>query len=274
MTRRELSLWLGSGLLSVVLLAVLVVPWQQSPDAIRLEQVFRAPSSLHWLGTDSLGRDVWSRLLLGGRSSLLTSLTAVVAAGALGLVFGTWAAASSSWVDAALSRLADAVSSFPSLLAALVVGSIARGVVASGSTEVVIGITIGAVSWPALYRLLRAEAARLRGTERFAAAIAAGRTRSSAIRVHVLPEAALPCLVPAAFLASGALVVDAALGFLGLGLPAPAPSWGNMLGEAFGSPGRPWWMIAAPGAAIFTSSLAFALIGDGFRARLSRRGGD
>ncbi len=269
MTRHNISLWIGSSLLGVVLLFVLFAPWQQLPNSVALEQILRAPSSAHWLGTDSLGRDTWSRLLVGGRSSLLTSITAVLSALTLGLLCGMWAASSPPAIDSVLSRIADAVNSFPALLAALVVGSIMRGLVSTGSTELILGITIGAVSWPGLFRLLRAEAARLRRTERFAAAIAAGRTRFSAITVHVLPEAALPCIVPAAFLASGALVVDAALGFLGLGVAPPAPSWGNMLGEAFGIPGRPWWMIAAPGGAIFLASLALALIGDALRSRLS-----
>lgn len=269
MIRRDYSLWLGSSLLGVVLLLVLIAPWEQRPNAVSLEQILHAPSSAHWLGTDSLGRDTWSRLLIGGRSSLLTSLIAVLSALTFGLLSGTWAAASPRAIDSMLSRVADAVSGFPALLAALTVGSIMRGLIPAGNTELILGLTIGAVSWPSLFRLLRAEASRLRRTERFAAAVAAGRTRTSAITIHVLPEAAMPCIVPAAFLASGALVVDAALGFLGLGVAAPDPSWGNMLGEAFGIPGRPWWMIAAPGGAIFVASLALALIGDALRVRLS-----
>lgn len=261
----------GATILLIGLAVVVIQPGVGSPIEIQVSRANLPPSASHWVGTDALGRDLWSRLVCGGRGSLAAGLIALACASLLATLAAIAALGAPRWIDPALRRIADACAAFPMLLAVLAVGAWARGISSAPATPLWVGITVGLVGWPLIFRLVRAEGLRLRGTDRFVAALALGQPDWRALRVHVLLDALRPGLVPAIFLTSGALVVDATLAFVGLGAEPPTPSWGNMLGDAFATPNRPWWQIAAPGGALCLVTGALTLIAESVRQRSSAR---
>ncbi len=269
--RGRSALRAGAALLLLLALACLAAPGSLDPLAIDTARILEPPGPGHPLGTDGLGRDVLARLLHGGRRSLLAGAVATAVAPLVGGLLGGLAGTLPGWPDRVLSRLAEIVYAFPALVAAMAILGLARpgGGTIGGAA---IGLLVGLLAWPALFRYVRAEARRLREGDRLAAARAAGAGPLRTLLLHVLPPAILPALVPAAFLAAGAILVEAGLGFLGLGIHPPHPSWGGLLREAMEHVETAWWLVLFPGAALFLVVLGCHLVGEGLRARIGGEG--
>jgi peptide/nickel transport system permease protein len=231
-----------------------------------LEQSFLAagqgPSAEHWLGTDSFGRDVFSRVLLGTRASLSIGVTAP----ALAALFGTWAGMLAGyfggWTDRLLSRFSDLLMSFPSLL----LGVMIAAALGPGFRTAIVAIAIAL--FPRFVRLARSAAQVVRREPFIDASIASGRGPLAIMARHVLPNIAGPLVVALSLWIATAIRLEAALSFLGLGTQPPAPSWGNMIREGMGDLVGDPWPAAFAGAAITLAVLAFNMVGDALRDML------
>jgi len=234
-----LDLRLGSARLTVPA----PVPW--SERRVRLEESLAPPSRRHLCGTDLLGRDVLARLLHGTRASLTIGFGATLGALLLGLLLGGTAALRPGPVDLMLGRVIEILGSFPPLLLALslVAASGQRGIL-----PMIAGIAAGRTA--AAARFARAETLRLQGTSFWLAARASGAGPWQTARRHLLPMLEAPLLVQAAFGIAQAILLESTLGFLGLGVEPPIPSWGQMIGEGRGIAAVAWWTIAYPAAAL------------------------
>jgi peptide/nickel transport system permease protein len=254
------------GALLVFVLAVVAVagPWIVPQDP--LEQSFLAagqgPSAEHWLGTDSFGRDVFSRVLLGTRASLSIGVTAP----ALAALFGTWAGMLAGyfggWTDRLLSRFSDLLMSFPSLL----LGVMIAAALGPGFRTAIVAIAIAL--FPRFVRLARSATQVVRREPFIDASIASGRGPLAIMARHVLPNIAGPLVVALSLWIATAIRLEAALSFLGLGTQPPAPSWGNMIREGMGDLVGDPWPAAFAGAAITLAVLAFNMVGDALRDML------
>jgi peptide/nickel transport system permease protein len=226
----------------------------QYRDAPRLE----SPSATHWMGTDQLQRDVFSRILGGGYASLVVAFAAVAMSMIAGSVLGWISGYTGGWLDRVLSLTMDAVYSFPSMILAIVL------VAMFGSGIGPMIWAVGFVYIPTYFRVTRAEALQVRETTYVEAikAIGAGRTRI--ILRHVAPNTVNAIMAVSSFNLADAILTVAALSFLGFGLPPPAPDWGFDIqnGQKYLQSGS-WWMITFPGLMIITLSLGFGLIGEG-----------
>jgi peptide/nickel transport system permease protein len=254
------------GALLVCVLAVVAVtgPWIVPQDP--LEQSFltasQGPSAEHWLGTDSFGRDVFSRVLLGTRASLSIGVTAP----ALAALFGTWAGMLAGyfggWTDRLLSRFSDLLMSFPSLL----LGVMIAAALGPGFRTAIVAIAIAL--FPRFVRLARSATQVVRREPFIDASIASGRGPLAVMARHVLPHIAGPLVVALSLWIATAIRLEAALSFLGLGTQPPAPSWGNMIREGMGDLVGDPWPAAFAGAAITLAVLAFNMVGDALRDML------
>ena len=254
------------GVLLVFVLAVVAVsgPWITPQDP--LDQSFLAagqgPSAEHWLGTNSFGRDVFSRVLLGTRASLSIGVTAP----ALAALFGTWAGMLAGyfggWTDRLLSRFSDLLMSFPSLL----LGVMIAAALGPGFRTAIVAIAIAL--FPRFVRLARSATQVVRREPFIDASIASGRGPLAIMARHVLPNIAGPLVVALSLWIATAIRLEAALSFLGLGTQPPAPSWGNMIREGMGDLVGDPWPAAFAGAAITLAVLAFNMVGDALRDML------
>ena len=257
----------GLGWLVLLALAAALAPWITLGDPLRLDlsAVLLPPTVAHPLGTDDLGRDVLSRLLHGAAPSLVSAVAAVSLAAVLGVPFGLLAGQAGGWVDAACSRVIDALLSFPTLLLAVGVAA----VLGSSLTNAV--IAIGIAFAPGFARLMRATTIAVKGELYVQAARAAGATDLWLLRHHILPNAATPVIVHAGLLLGTALLAEASLSFLGLGVQPPQPSWGGMLARALVYLERAPELIIAPGVALLLTALAFNSLGETARRWLDPR---
>jgi peptide/nickel transport system permease protein len=266
--RRANGLTAGIALLAALWALALGGPLlaRWDPLATDVTRTLQPPGGDHLLGTDSLGRDLASRLLHGARVSLLVGGAGTLGALLLGLTVGGLAGFYGGGIDRGLSVLIDVALSFPSLILAmaLVVFTGARG---PWALVLVVALT----RWGRIARYARAEFFRLRGTELVAAARAAGAGDLRILRDHLLPNALAPVLVTAAFSAAGAVLLEAALGFLGVGVALPQPSWGTSLAEGWAAGGSAWWLSVFPGMGIFLALAAYGLTGEGLLDRLDPR---
>jgi peptide/nickel transport system permease protein len=220
---------------------------------------------LHLLGTDQLGRDVFSRLLVGLRISLLLALTVVPLSMMLGLSVGIVTGYRSGWLDVALMRLVDAQLSIPTLLLAVAVVA----VLGTGLIQIVAVLVIA--GWPGYARVVRAEALALSQREFVAAARAVGASDIRILARHLLPNLLPTILVLGTLHLPVVIIIEAALSFLGLGIQPPTPSLGQMIAGAQNLLWRAWWMPVIPGVAITLVVLAFNLLGDRMRDVLDPR---
>ncbi|BAJ73116.1 ABC-type dipeptide/oligopeptide/nickel transport systems, permease components [Microbacterium testaceum StLB037] len=253
--------------LTVVVLASALAPWiaPYGVNQIDVANALTPPSAAHWFGTDELGRDVLSRVLLAGGTSLTIAVVAVTIALVLGLVLGVVAGYAGGWVDATLMRVVDVMFAFPVLLLALAIIAIFQPGMLTTT------IAIGVVYTPIFARVARASTLSLR-TSPFVQVSRTMGTPAPVILVrHVLPNIGGPIVVQTSLSLAFAILSEAALSFLGLGIQPPAPSWGGMLFTAQGFLSQAWWMSVFPGAAIFVTALAFNLLGDGLRDGLDPR---
>jgi ABC-type dipeptide/oligopeptide/nickel transport system permease subunit len=270
---RSLSGAVGAVLLAVLALAALGAPWitPYDPAAQDLSATARAPSltpvrgHVHLLGTDQLGRDILSRLLVGLRISLLVSVLVVPLSMGLGLVAGMVTGYHGGWLDLGLMRLVDAQLAIPTLL--LMVAVVAA--LGSGLPQIVMVLVIA--GWPTYARVVRAEVLALRDREFVAAARAVGASDARILARHVLRNLVPTLLVLATLQLPVVIVLEAALSFLGLGIQPPIPSLGQMLGHSQEMVWRAWWMPTIPGVAITLLVLAFNLMGDRLRDVLDPR---
>lgn len=252
--------------LLVIVVAAIAAPViaPYAPGEIDVVNRLSGPTAGHWLGTDSLGRDTLSRIIYAGRASLFAAVFAVAVASILGVPTGLVAGYFGGWVDWLLGRTADVFMTFPALiLAVAIIASTGPGLVKAMSA-------IGLVYAPRLFRVVRSATLAVRAETYIEASVSIGTPAMSIIARRVLPNILSPLLVQISLLLASALLAEAALSLLGLGVIPPTPSWGNMLGRGFpeirSTPGLVFW----PGLAIAIATLSFNLIGDGLRDALGR----
>lgn len=246
-------------------LAPLVTP--ADPDRIDLKAIGKAPSLAHPLGTDLTGRDLWSRLVYGGRVSLSVGAVAVSIYVTLGVLLGSLAGYYGGRVDGWIMRFTEVVMAFPTLIILITIVAI----VGPGLFNSM--IAIGLIGWTGIARLVRGQILSLRAMDFVTAAQAVGSPQRRILVQHILPNVVAPIIVAATFGIAGAILTEAGLSFLGLGIKPPTPSWGNMINEAQQLTvieSKPWiWL--GPGLMITLSVLAINFIGDGLRDALDPR---
>jgi peptide/nickel transport system permease protein len=266
--RRSPLAMTGLVVLTIAVLAAVLAPVlaPYSPDQADFNAVFQPPGTTgHLLGTDSLGRDILSRILFGARASLLVGVLSVLLALVVGVPLGLIAGYFSA-LDAVISRLTDLVLAFPFLILAVGLAAI-RGASLSNAA-----LAIGIAQIPGIIRVTRSETLRLKSLDYVAAAVAEGATDLWVVVRHILPNATSVLIVQATVAIPGAILGEAVLSFLGLGIQPPSPSLGTMLSEAQQSISRAPWTAVIPGIAIMVLTLAFNLFGDGLRDALDPRG--
>ena len=258
---RQPLLSLGLLLVGGVTLAAVFAPFisPHSPSAMDLDAILAPPSATHWLGTDGLGRDIFTRLLYGGRVSLWVGFVAVGISVSIGATLGLIAGYFRGLVDECIMRLVDIMLCFPSFF--LILAVIAFLEPSLFNIMVVIGLT----SWMGVARLVRAETLTLRERDYVAAARLSGASLSRILFIHILPNALPPILVSATLGVAGAILVESSLSFLGLGVQPPTPSWGNMLLEGKESLEISPWLSVFPGLAILFTVLGYNLLGESLR---------
>lgn len=266
MRRRRLTLYCSAIVIVVLCTIATFAPLvaNHDPDAVNLAQRFVAPSAQHWMGTDDLGRDVYSRVVFGSRVSLVVGSCAALLSFLIGTLLGCLAGYFGGRVDWILQRLIEAMLSFPLLFIVLAIVAI------FGSSVATLVLALGLTSWPAEARLVRGEVLRARERE---FALAARATGASDLRVmlrHLLPHAVAPAFVSSTFGVAAAILSESALSFIGLGIPLPRASWGNILATAESNLGI-WWLAVFPGAAIMLATTAFYFLGDSLRRTLDTR---
>jgi peptide/nickel transport system permease protein len=258
---RRANLWIGAALVGVILAAALVaLVWTpHDPTAIRVAMRSRPPSALHWLGTDPLGRDVLSLLMVGAQSSILVALLSIGLGGTVGTALGLLAAARGGWAEEAVMRTADVAFAFPAILFAIMLAA------AFGPSFWNAILAIAFIATPVFARVARGAANQIWALDYVAAARAAGRSRLGITLDHVLPNVAPILTVQATIELAIAILAEAGLSYLGLGVQPPRPSWGRMLAEAqtllFTNPALALW----PGLCIVALVMGFNLLGDGLR---------
>ena len=261
-----LILW--GGLVILLLVAVaLTAPWisPYDPNNQVLSDRLLPPSWHHWMGTDQYGRDILSRMIFGSRISLAVGLVAVSIYVLIGTTIGAVAGYYGGWVDSLLMRFTDIFLCIPSFLLILMV------IAFVGPSILNIMVVIGLTSWTDVARLVRGEILSLKEREFIQAAKVIGMRDARIILRHLLPNALGPVLVVATLGIGGAVLVESALSYLGLGVQPPTPSWGNMLEEGKDHLTDAWWLITFPGLAIFVTVLGYNLLGEGLRDRLDPR---
>lgn len=259
--RRQSLLAPGLCLVLVMSLAAVAAPLlaPHDPDALHLDAILAPPSSDFWLGTDRLGRDVFSRLLYGGRVSLWVGFVAVGISSLIGVTLGLVSGYFRGWVDEAIMRLVDVMLCFPSFF--LILSVIAFLEPSLTNIMIVIGLT----SWMGIARLVRAETLSLREREFVDAARLAGCSTARILWRHILPNALAPVLIAATLGIAGAILVESGLSFLGLGVQPPDASWVNMLQEGKAALETAPWLSVYPGIAILLTVLGYNLLGESLR---------
>jgi len=243
--------------------ASLVAPYD--PGKTDVSMKLKPPSLEHFLGTDQLGRDVFSRMLFGSRVSLSVGFVAVAISICIGILVGAIAGYYGRWIDSVLMRFVDIMLCFPSFFLILTV------VALLGPSLFKVMVVIGITSWMGTSRFVRAEFLSLRERDFTQAAKALGVKDSRIIFRHILPNALAPVFVTATLDVATAILVEAGLSFLGFGVQPPAPSWGNILTEGRTYIFDAWWLTVFPGLAILITVLSFNLVGEGLRDALDPR---
>jgi peptide/nickel transport system permease protein len=264
---RDRAALAGLLLLLVALSAATVGPElaPYDPSALHVEAMLQGPSARFWLGTDELGRDLLSRVLLGARVSLSIAASVVALAAGAGIAIGLVAGYYGGWLDALLMRLMDIIFAFPAVLLALAMVS----VLGTSTRNLIIAITV--VYIPVFARLVRGLTQQIRAELFVEAARAVGARDARIIVMHILPNISAPILVQATVILAYAILVEAALSFLGLGVQPPTPTWGGMLAAGKGFMELSPWVALVPGLAITLTVLSFNLLGDGVRDLLDPR---
>jgi ABC-type dipeptide/oligopeptide/nickel transport system permease subunit len=260
---------IGLVIVTLIVFAAAFAPWiaRHDPLVIDLGRMLSAPSWEHWMGTDIQGRDVWARLVYGARISIAVGVISQGIALTLGVVLGLLAGYYGRWVDELVMRLADITLAFPTLL--LLIAMVA----ALQPSIVVVFATIGVVGWAGMARLVRGQVLVVRQLEYVQAIRALGAKDVRIMAVHVLPNVIAPVVIAATLGVAGAIMAEAALSFLGLGVQPPTPSWGSMIADArdLDQLRNAAWTSVFPGLAIGAAVLGFNLLGDALRDALDPR---
>lgn len=257
----------GIGVIVLLSLSAIFAPFiaTDDPTEINIKNALVAPSFRHLLGTDQLGRDVFSRMIYGSRVALSIGLVAVGVAAVIGIVLGSIAGFYGGWIDALIMRFVDIMLCFPRFFLILSVVAIV------GPNIFNVMIIIGLTGWMGIARLIRAEILSLKTRDFISASRALGASDFHIIFKHLIPNGIGPVLVSFVFGVAGAILTEAGLSYLGLGVQPPNPSWGNILFEGRAVLGVGWWMILFPGLAILISVLSFNLFGEGLRDIMNPR---
>ena len=267
--RRDGRAWFGMAVVLFMIFAALAAPLiaRHDPTHIDLINGLQAPSAAHWMGTDIQGRDVWARLVYGARVSLSVGLVSQGISLTLGLLLGLVAGYYGKWIDELVMRLADITLAFPTLLLLIAL------VAALEPSLVVVFLTIGLVGWAGMARLVRGQVLVVRELEYVQAMRALGARNHRIIVRHVLPAVIAPVLIAATLGVAAAIMAEAALSFLGLGVQPPTPSWGAMIadGRDLSQLRGALWTSLFPGLAIGMTVLGFNLLGDALRDALDPR---
>jgi ABC-type dipeptide/oligopeptide/nickel transport system permease subunit len=267
--RRDARAWFGIVVIVLMVFAAVGAPLiaRYDPTDVDLINQLQSPSGEHWMGTDIQGRDVWARLVHGARISLSVGLVSQGIALGLGLMLGLLAGYYGKWIDEIVMRLADVTLAFPTLLLLIAL------VAALQPSLTVVFLTIGLVGWAAMARLVRGQVLVVRELEYVQAMRALGAHNRRIIMRHVLPAVVAPVLIAATLGVAGAIMAEASLSFLGLGVQPPTPSWGAMIADGRDLSqlrGAPWTSLF-PGIAIGLTVLGFNLLGDALRDAIDPR---
>lgn len=270
--------------LALVLLAVVALIAFLAPVISPLERYHPAndqdyqsiqlsPTTDHWFGTDNLGRDNWARVLEGIRISLIVGVGAQAVSLVIGLAIGAGAALGGKWADGFLMRMTDIAYAFPDLLFIILMRSVLAGrdwpIIGDPLVQVI--LAIGTVNWTTLARLVRGQMLALKEREYVVAAVGLGAPQSRIVFRHMLPNVIGPVIVAVTFGIPIAIFAEAALGFIGLGLPPPTASLGRLVSDGYNFIQINVWVVIFPAAAVAVLMLAFTFIGDGLRDALDPR---
>ncbi len=257
--------YIGIAIAAVIILIAVFAPVLATHDvnAQNLAIRFAEPSSEHWFGTDGLGRDIYSRILYGARISLQVGITVVSVSGVIGILIGSIAGFYGGWVDKFLSGYVfNVFLAFPGLLLAIALVAF----LGAGLGKLILALCI--IGWVGYARVMRGQVLKVREYDFVQAAKALGAGNMRILFSHIMPNAIQPLIVQASLGMAGAVLSEASLSFLGLGIPPPAPSWGTMIEEARQYFSITPHVLAFPGIAIALTVLAFNFIGDGLREYL------
>ncbi|MEA2513409.1 MAG: peptide/nickel transport system permease protein [Thermomicrobiales bacterium] len=260
---------LGMVFVAVIGLAALLAPWisPYDPYAMQLPEARLRPSLEHPLGTDNLGRDILTRVLVGGRVSIAVALAAVAISSGVGTVLGVTAGYRGGWVDSVIMRITDMFMSIPLFVLLIVLVSML------GPSKANVILIVGLLSWMGVARLVRGQVLSVMNELYIEAATASGAPSTRIVLRHVLPNSFVPAVVATTLGVANAMLWEAALSFLGLGIQPPTPSWGNMLNAAqqLQTLVREPWVWLGPGGAIALTVLSINFMGDGLRDALDPR---
>lgn len=265
--RRNRLATIGMAIISLEIVAAVLAPLVTFSDPTKINPAASrlSPSVHHWFGTDLLGRDMFSRVVYGARISLEVGIFAVLIALAIGLVAGALSGYFGGMIDTFVMRVTDVFLAFPYILAAIVI------ITAVGRGKTAVIVVLGLLGWMPIARLFRAGVLQVKETEYVEAARAVGAGHFRILSRHILPNAIQPVVVYSTIFVGTAVLSEAALSFLGVGIVEPTPAWGLMVAQGkdflFSSP----HMLFFPGAAIFVTVMAFVFVGDGLRDALDPR---
>lgn len=257
----------GAAVVVLLVVAGIAGPWlaPYDPLAQDLGRSLESPSADHWFGTDSFGRDILSRVLYGARISLLVGVVSQTIAFALGVLLGVVSGYYGGRIETVIMRLADITLAFPTLLLLIAITA------AFQPSLTVVFLAIGIVGWAGLARLVRSQALVVRELDFVQAARALGMTDGRLLARHVLPNCLAPAIIAVTLGMAGAILLEAALSFIGLGAQPPTPSWGSMISDGRDFLRTAPWMSVFPGLAIGLVVLGFNLFGDGLRDAMDPR---
>jgi peptide/nickel transport system permease protein/oligopeptide transport system permease protein len=260
--RRDRLFQLGLVLIAMVVVSAILAPLLAPHDPLRGDlrgAYLRPPGGTYLLGTDTQGRDLLSRVIYGARVSLIVGLVSQTIATLLGVTMGLLSGFYGRWVDALVMRLADITLAFPTLLLLIAIAA------AVNPSLLVVFVVIGAVGWAAMARLVRSQVLVLRGTDYVTAARALGAPDRRLLFRHLLPNVRAQVIVAATLGAAGAMMAEAALSFVGLGVQPPTPSWGGMVADGRDLLRVAPWVSVVPGLALGLTVLGFNLVGEALR---------
>lgn len=265
--RANVPALVGTGIVTFFVLLAVLAPMLPipSPTATDWGKIRLAPSAMHWLGTDEIGRDILSRMIWGARASLLAGVVSVAIAVLIGVPFGLIAGYFGGWTDSIIARATDALLAMPFLILAIALAAF----LGPSLTNAMVAIGLSAV--PVFIRLTRGQVLSVKTEDYVEGARAIGLGHLAIMAFYILPNVIPPILVQATLTVATAIIAEASLSFLGLGQQPPSPSWGSMLNTAKNFLSQAPWMAVWPGVAIFLVVMGFNLMGDGLRDALDPR---